>query len=166
LLAAPIGGLTRQLIANIDVANGVTATQFNTAGNVVSNNVVTGNVIATGSITSNSDGVGYRTGAGGTVTQLTNKSTAVTLDAISGEITMNGEQLGGLSTVSFTLNNSTIANTDVIILNQTSDANIGLYAFNGKCNSSNALISVQNLTNNNRSDAIVIRYAVIKAAIS
>jgi hypothetical protein len=166
LLAAPIGGLTRQLIANIDVANGVTATQFNTAGNVVSNNVVTGNVIASGSITSNSAGVGYRTGAGGTVTQLTNKSTAVTLNTISGEITMNGAQLNGLSTVSFTLNNSTIANTDVIILNQTSDANIGLYAFNGKCNSGNALISVQNLTNNNRSDAIVIRYAVIKGAIS
>jgi hypothetical protein len=167
-LAAPVGGLTRQLIANIDVANGLTATRFATAGNVVSNNVVTGNIIATGEITSNSAtaGVGYRTGAGGTVTQVTDKSTAVTLNTITGEITMSNATLGGDATVSFTLNNSTIANTDVIILNQVSDANIGFYSFNGKCNTGNAVVTVHNMTNNNRSDAIVIRYAVIKAAIT
>jgi len=184
-LAAPIGGLTRQLIANIDVANGVTATKFNTSGtlNVTGNanvgnigsasgvftaNVSAGNILSSGAITSNSatGGVGYRTGSGGTETQLTSKSTAVTLDKITGEITMNGAQLGGDSTVSFTLNNTTIANTDVIILNQVSDANIGLYSFNGKCNAGNAVISVHNMTNTNRSDAIVIRFAVIKGAIN
>jgi fibronectin-binding autotransporter adhesin len=218
-LAAPVGGLTRQLIANIDVANGVTATKFNTAGtldvtgnanignisstgiitatgNITGGNLVTGgtlsvtgnanvgnigsasgiftanvsagNILSSGAITSNSAtaGVGYRTGAGGIVTQNNSKSDPVTLDKITGEITMNGAQLGGSSTVSFTLNNNTIANTDVIILNQVSDANIGLYSFNGKCNSGNAIISVHNMTNNNRSDAIILRFAVIKGAIN
>jgi hypothetical protein len=161
----PVGqpATNRVDVANITVANGVTATQFTTAGNVIANNA-----IASGSITSNSAtaGVGYRAGAGGTVTQLTSKSTPVTIDAVTGEITTSGAQLGGDSTVSFTLTNSAIANTDLIILNQVSDANIGFYSFNGKCNSGNALISIHNMTNNNRSDAIVIRFAVIKGAVA
>jgi len=133
----------------------------------VTGNVSAGNLLSSGAITSNSSsGIGYTTGAGGAVTQITSKSTAVTLNNITGEITMSNAQLGGDNTVSFTLNNSTIANTDVIIINQVSDANIGVYSFNGKCNNGNALISVHNLTNNNRSDAIVLRYAVIKGATS
>ncbi len=131
-------------------------------------NVTAGNILSSGAITSNSAtaGIGYRIGSGGTETQLTDKSTSVTLNKLTGEITMSGVQLNGDSTVSFTLNNSTIANTDVIILNQVSAANRGEYAFNGSCNTGNAVISVHNMTNTNRSDAIVIRYVVIKAAIS
>jgi len=34
------------------------------------------------------------------------------------------------------------------------------------CNSGSANIAVHNMTNNNRGDAIVIRYAVIKGAIA
>jgi hypothetical protein len=138
------------------------------ANTIITGNATVGNLLSNGSITSNSAtaGVGYRAGAGGAVTQLTNKSTEVTLNTITGEITMSNATLGGDTTVSFTLNNSAIANTDVIILNQVSDANIGFYSFNGKCNAGNAVISVHNMTNNNRSDAIVIRYAVIKAAIT
>jgi hypothetical protein len=59
-----------------------------------------------------------------------------------------------------------IANTDVMIINQVGGGNIGLYTFNAVCNSGTASVSVHNLTNTNRSDAIVIRYAVIKAAIA
>ena len=134
----------------------------------ISGNATVGNLLSNGAITSNSAtaGVGYRTGAGGTVTQLTDKTTAVTLNKITGEITMSNALLGGDSTVSFTLNNSTIANTDVIIINQVSTANRGEYSIDGACNSGNAVISVHNMTNTNRSDAIVLRYAVIKAAIA
>ena len=131
-------------------------------------NITGGNVVSSGAITSNSAtaGVGYRAGAGGTVTQNTDKTTPVTLNTVTGEITMSAAQLGGDSTVSFILNNSTIINTDLIVLNQISDANIGLYSFNGRCNSGNATISVHNMTNNNRSDAIVIRFAVIRGAVN
>ncbi len=182
----PLAGNTRQEVANISVANGVTATQFITTGNVTAGNltlstggivsstglisttanILAGNVLSTGAITSNSSaaGIGYRVGAGGTVTQLTDKTTPVTLNTITGEITMSGVQLSGDSTVSFTLNNSQIGNTDLIVLNQVSDANIGFYSFNGQCNSGNAVISVHNMTNTNRSDAIVIRFAVIRGA--
>lgn len=186
--------VSRINVANISVANGVTATKFVTSGTVEATgnisggnlimssggiisssglisttaNVVANNVLATGSITSNSAtaGIGYRTGAGNTVTQNASKTDPVTINAVTGEITMSAAQLGGDTTVSFTMTNSAIANTDVIILNQVSDANIGVYSFNGKCNSGNALISVHNMTNNNRSDAIVIRFAVIRGAIT
>jgi hypothetical protein len=147
-----------------DRNNAVYTWTFGQDGNLT----LPGNILSSGAITSNSAtaGIGYSAGAGGTITQNNSKSDPVTLDKITGEITMNGAQLNGDSTVSFTLNNTTIANTDVIILNQVSDANVGLYSFNGKCDTGNAKISVHNMTNTNRSDAIVIRFAVIKAAIS
>jgi len=48
----------------------------------------------TGAITSaGTAGIGYATGAGGTVTQATNKSTGVTLSKTCGVITMNAAQL-------------------------------------------------------------------------
>jgi hypothetical protein len=181
----PVGGNTRQEVANISVENGMVATKFTTAGTlsvtgnanvgnigaaagIFTANVTAGNILSSGAITSNSatSGIGYSTGSGGTATQDTSKSNPVTLNKITGQITMNGSQLSGDSTVSFTLNNSTIANTDVMIINQVSTANAGVYNFNAICNSGNAVISVQNLTNTNRSDAIVIRYAVIKGATS
>ena len=49
---------------------------------------------------------------GGTVTQATNKSTAVTLNAESGQITMNNAALAAAAEVSFTVNNDKVAATD------------------------------------------------------
>jgi hypothetical protein len=130
--------------------------------------ITTGLISAADAITSSgaTAGVGYRTGAGGTVSQSTSKSTAVTLNRVCGEITMNGAQLNGDSTVSFTLNNTAVANTDVIIVNQVGGGNIGEYAFNGSCGAGSAEISVHNMTDVNRSDAIVLRFVVVKAAIN
>jgi len=42
---------------------------------------------------------------GGTVTQATNKGTAVTLNTESGQITMNGAELAGAAEVTFQVNN-------------------------------------------------------------
>ncbi len=50
---------------------------------------------------------------GGTVTQATNKTTGVTLNAASGQITMNGASLAGGAEATFTVTNSEIAATDV-----------------------------------------------------
>jgi hypothetical protein len=108
--------------------------------------------------------IGYSTG--GVVTQDTSKSTSVTLNTVTGEITMNAASMSGDSTETFTLTNSAVANTDVMILNQVGGGNVGLYSFNAVCNSGTANITVHNMTNNNRGDAIVIRYAVIKGAVA
>jgi len=53
-----------------------------------------------------------------------------------------------------------------MIVNQVGGGNIGLYTFNAVCNSGAANIAVHNMTNTNRSDAIVLRYAVIKGAVA
>jgi hypothetical protein len=133
-------------VATVTTANGVSATRLTSSN-------------PTG-------GIGYIAGAGGTVTQLTNKATGVTLNTVSGEITMSNSQLNGDATVTFVLTNSVVANTDVMILNQVGGGNIGEYAFNAQCGTGVANISVHNMTNTNRSDAIVLRYAVIKGAVA
>lgn len=50
--------------------------------------------------------IGYGTGSGGTVTQTTSKSTAVTLNKASGQINMHSESLASGASVNFTFNNS------------------------------------------------------------
>ena len=50
--------------------------------------------------------LGYTAAAQGTVTQATDKSTAVMLNKAAGRITLNGAALAGNTAVSFTLNNS------------------------------------------------------------
>lgn len=167
----PIGSSasSRIEVANLSSANGVSATKFTTAGTVTATaNITGGNLLSSGQITSNSAtaGVGYRTGAGGTVTQLTSKSTPVVLNTISGEITSNAASLAGGTAVTFTLTNSAIANTDVMIINQVSSGNLGDYGFFPICNAGSANITIVNRTNSPRVDAITMRFAVIKGAIS
>ena len=86
----------------------------------LSGNITAGNLRSAGSITSNNTGgVGYATGAGGTVTQGTSRTTGVTINKISGAITLFSAA-GSASYTSFTVTNSTVAATDVIIINQRS----------------------------------------------
>ena len=85
---------------------------------------VTGSVAATTTILSSgaTSGVGYATGAGGTVTQLTSRTTGVTLNTVSGAITLVSAA-GSTLYQSFTVTNSAVAATDVVIVNQKSGTN-------------------------------------------
>lgn len=58
-------------------------------------------------------GVGYATGAGGTVTQGTNRTTGVTLNKVCGAITLVSAA-GSATFASFTVTNSAVAATDVV----------------------------------------------------
>jgi hypothetical protein len=106
---------------------------------------------------------GYGAGAGGTVTQGTDKATAVTLDTRCGTITMNAAALADATTVSFTLTNSQIAATDVVILNHASAGTAGAYTLNAQAAAGSASINVRNVSGGSLSEAIVLRFAVIKA---
>jgi hypothetical protein len=107
---------------------------------------------------------GYGAGAGGTVTQATNKSTAVTLNTRCGQVTMNNANLVTATAVSFTLTNSQIAATDVLILNNVSGGTLGAYMFGARCAAGSATITVRNLTAGDLAEALVIGFAVIKAS--
>ena len=78
-------------------------------------NTFTGNQAITGTLSATSS-LGYATGAGGTVTQSTDKSTGVTLNKPCGRITMNAASLGANTKVSFALTNSFIAATEIVVV--------------------------------------------------
>ena len=111
----------------------------------------------------NTDKTGYITGEGGTVAQSSSKSTAVTLNKKCGQITMNGAALAAATTVTFTLTNSTIAATDLLVLNHVSGGTAGSYLLNAQAASGSASINVRNINGSSLSEAIVIGFAVVKA---
>src|SRR5262249_56575891 len=60
--------------------------------------------------------IGYGTGAGGTVTQLTDRSTGVIINKLCGQITMNAASLAAGAEATFTVTNSTVAATDTVVV--------------------------------------------------
>ena len=119
-----------------------------------------------GLTTVGSTGIGYTTGAGGTVTQLTNKSTGVTLNTITGQITVNAAALAAATTVSFVMTNSTIAAGDLLVMNHISGGTGGAYGLTAQSAAGSVTIYVRNITAGSLSEGIVIAFAVIKGATS
>ena len=107
--------------------------------------------------------LGYTTGAGGTVTQITNKSTPVTLNKTCGQITLNGAALAGGAIISFSLINDRIQEGDVIVMNHLSGGTAGAYTLNARAIADSATIDVRNSTNGSLSEAITISFALIKS---
>lgn len=111
---------------------------------------------------------GYK--SGGTVTQLTSKTTGVTLNNLTGAITMNGATLSNNTSVSFTVTNSTVAANDIIIVNQKSGAaTAGSYrAFADTITNGTFNITVTNISGSvsgGLTESVVISFIVIKGAI-
>lgn len=68
-------------------------------------------------------GLGYGTGSGGTVTQATSRTTGVTLNKTNGSITLVSAA-GTATWQSFTVTNSAVAISDVVILSQRSGTDL------------------------------------------
>lgn len=68
-------------------------------------------------------GLGYGTGSGGAVTQITSRTTGVTLDKTNGAITLVSAA-GSTSWQTFTVTNNKVAATDTIIVNQKSGTDL------------------------------------------
>lgn len=107
---------------------------------------------------------GYSTGAGGTVTQATSKATAVTLNKLTGEITMNAAALAAATIVTFVLNNSALAAGDQLVCTHHSGGTFGSYTVNGRVTGAGAAsIAVRNNSAASLSEAVVIKFTVIRA---
>ena len=117
-------------------------------------------------LSSGAGGVGYKTGAGGTVAQSSSKSTGVTLNKPTGQITLNAASLAAGAIVSFTLTDSSIADGDLLVLNHISGGTPGAYALNGQCAAGSASIAVRNATAGALSEAIVLAFAIVKGAVA
>ena len=103
---------------------------------------------------------------GGTVTQATNKATAVTLNAESGQITLNGAELAGAAEVTFQVNNDKIAATDVVVVNHSSAGTAGSYLVQANSIAAGSFkITVANV-GSTASEAIVLSFVLLKGASS
>jgi len=106
--------------------------------------------------------IGFGPIAYGTVTQGTSKTTPVTLNAKAGTITTHGAALASLATVQFTMTNSAISATDVVIANQGSGGTAGSYQTHvvsvgaGTC-----VVRLSNTSGGSLSEAVTINFAVI-----
>jgi hypothetical protein len=108
-------------------------------------------------------GLGFYTGAGGTVTQLTTKATAFTLDKMCGQITTAANSLSANTAVSATWTNNKIAATDVVIINHKSGGTLGSYVFNVACLAGTATLTIRNIEHTGSlSEALVLNFVVIK----
>lgn len=109
--------------------------------------------------------IGYTTGAGGTVTQLTSKSTPVTINKPCGQVIMNTATLNAGAAVTFRMDNSMVGVNDIVLCSvglsgaYTVEAVVGGVA--GQVYIRLASVSLSNL-----SEAVQINFAIIKAVIA
>lgn len=109
----------------------------------------------------------YPTGDGGVVSQATSKATAVTLNKRTGVITLNAAALAAGAVVTFTLTNSTLAVDDMILATHHSGGTVGPYLINARVTAAGAgSISVRNTSAASLSEAIAIKFAVVKTVIA
>ena len=106
--------------------------------------------------------IGYSAAAQGTVTQATDKSTAVTLNKSAGRITMNNASLAANTAVSFTLNNSLISANDVLIVGISGGGTAAAYTtYISSMTTGSAVVTLRNLTSGALSEAVIINFATI-----
>jgi hypothetical protein len=105
--------------------------------------------------------IGYASGAQGTVTQLTDKSTGVTLNKSSGQITMSNASLATVTNVTFTLTNSVLSAKDVLILNVTNGTSGAYNCWVSSMGAGTATITLRNISGSTLSEAVVINFAII-----
>ena len=112
--------------------------------------------------------IGYATGTGGAVTQITSRTTGVTLNKLTGKITTDNTSLGAELSAEFTVTNSTVAIDDVVSTSIRSGTNGGqtIAEVTGVAAGSFNI----KVTNNNaagggaETGAIILNFAVVKAA--
>jgi len=110
--------------------------------------------------------LGYTAEAQGTVTQLTDKSTAATLNKSAGRITMNNASLTTATNATFTLNNSLISANDTVILTISGgQATAGSYnVFANALSAGSVSITLRNISGGTLSEAVVINFALVHCA--
>ncbi len=106
-------------------------------------------------------------GVGGVITQATNRTTGVTLNTICGAITTSSASLAAEAAAEFTVTNSLVAITDVVVCCQRSGANGGDTAVyvSAVANGSFKITVANNNASGGTAEtgAIIINFAVIKS---
>lgn len=146
----------------IVTAAGFVSTAGTTMTTLTATAITATSVAATAAITSSgaTSGIGYATGAGGTVTQLTSRTTGVTLSKVAGAITLVSAA-GSATPFTFTVTNTTVAATDVIVVSQKSGAD--LYNIQVTSVAAGSFAITAYTTGGTTTESPVFNFAVIKA---
>lgn len=116
-------------------------------------------------LTSGTGALGYGVGAGGSVTQLTSKSTAVTLNKPSGQITMHNEALVGGGQVTFNLNNSLLNITSNLLINTRAGTSLRAYRLGvEQIGNGVAIITLTNTSGTTLSQNVLLKFDIIQGA--
>ena len=110
-----------------------------------------------------SDEIGYTAAAQGTVTQLTDKSTGVTINASAGQITMSNAMLNATTNVAFTMTNNKISAKDVLIVNVAGGvaSNVTYNCWVSGHTAGSCAFVLRNISAGNLPEAVVLNFAVI-----
>jgi hypothetical protein len=129
---------------------------------------ITGSVTFAGFIKSSTatGGIGYGTGAGGAVTQLTSRTTGVTLNTVSGAITLFAAAPAVGTWVSCTVTNSAVAATDTISLSIKSSNAANTYIAHVTLVAAGSFQISFTTVAGTTSDSPVINFNVIKGVIA
>lgn len=136
-----------------------------TVGAFTCTTAVAGSVTSSGLIksTSVSAGVGYATGAGGLATQAANKTTAVVLNKICGQIVGNNAALAAAAEATYTVTNTSCAAGDVVIANHASGGTSGSYTIQVSNVVAGAFdITLGNVNAGALTEAVTVGFAIIK----
>jgi hypothetical protein len=129
----------------------------------------TGNFAAAGAGTTTfNTPLGYRAGAGGTVTQETSKGTSVELNTLSGRITMHNQTLAAGAAATFLFGNNLAGEHDVLLVSfkEYGGANENYTVTTMTRNGGNGFfISVRNASSGSLSDALPLNFVVLKGAV-
>lgn len=165
-----IGSNARSVVATINNANGVSATQFNTSGNITAvGNITGGNIISGNAIVGNLTVQGNIkfSGINATGSGFNKTGGTVTANGQTGQVTSAADSLAKGSAGTFTINNNYItSDRDVVIVNIGAGGSINAYSIavtrvsaSGFCN-----VTVTNNGSGPLAEALTFNFAVIKVA--
>lgn len=145
----------------VETANGVAGA---TQSNITSVGTLT-SVTSTGNITTN-EMFGLTTGAGGTITQTGARTSTVTLNKPTGQITLFSGSMVANTLQTFNLNNSYINAYDMVLIQHISGGTLGLYNVSAVASiNGQASISIRSIFST-PNEAPVLKFMVIKSVIT
>lgn len=125
----------------------------------------TGQVVALQSLKSThpTGGIGYMTGAGGTVTQATSKSTGVTINKVCGDVVTHDESMAAGAAVSFTVANSAVEVGDAVYIKRKSGGTALCYYVDiDSVSAGSFVVILQNIDGSSHAEAITLNFMVFK----
>jgi hypothetical protein len=135
---------------------------FSIGGKLMGVSGFTGSLLA-GSTTSS---IGYGPGSGASVTQATSKSTNVTLNTLTGRITMNAASLAAGASVSFVQTCTEVLSTDQVTIGVLDGATPLGYKIEPHAENGQITWYVENVTTGALAEALAWTYSVVRGSVS